>query len=59
MRLATVTLLTMTSVLTTVALAQDGGGHSGPKLPTTLPQPAPTPTLPTAPQLKVSQTKLR
>lgn len=48
MRYAIVTLLVMTSIVTTVAVAQDGNGHINPKSVIIMPpQPVPTTTSPT------------
>ena len=51
MRFASVTLLAMTSILTTAAIAQDGNGHGPPKAPIIaipqMPVPMPIPTSPT------------
>jgi hypothetical protein len=42
MRYAIVTLLAMTSSVTTVAVAQDGGAHGPPKSPIVIAMPQPT-----------------
>ena len=60
MRYALVTLLAMTATVTTAAIAQDGSGHIGPKLPVIItPQPVPTTASPTVPRPKLLQSKLR
>lgn len=62
MKYAIITLLVTASTVTTVAVAQDGGGHGPPKSPIiVMPQPTPVPTTtsPTAPGPKLWQPKLQ
>lgn len=68
MRYAIVTLLVMTSIVTTVAVAQDGSGHVNPKsviimppLPTTAAPTIASPTVlrPTVIRPNLPQSKLR
>ena len=60
MKYTIVTLLLMTSIVTTVAVAQDGTGHGPPKSPIiVMPQPIPVPTTasPAGPLSKLFQPK--
>jgi hypothetical protein len=57
MRYAIVTLLAMTSSVTTVAVAQDGGAHGPPKSPIVIAMPRPT-TGPTTAPSKVALPRL-
>jgi hypothetical protein len=48
MKYALIALLLIASTGTTVAVAQEGGGHGPPTAPTTMPTPTPQPTVATS-----------
>ena len=60
MKCAILTLLVTASLVTTIAVAQDGTGHGPPRSIIVIPQPTPVPTTtsPTAPVPKLWQLKL-
>jgi len=57
MKYANVTLLVMASTISSVALAQDGGGHGPPRSPIIIAVPQPTP-VPRVPVPKLLQPRL-